>query len=101
METEKTPFNCHVFVCVNERPGGERASCAASGGEALALKLKAESKRFGLDDRGVRVSQSRCLGCCESGPVVMIYPQGIQFSRVSEGDIGRIIDVVCDHLPPV
>ena len=42
----------------------------------------------------VRVSQSGCLGLCENGPNVMIYPQGLLFTGVTMDDVDRIVEEV-------
>lgn len=86
---QATPFKCHIFICTHDRKGKDR-SCADQGGKGIRDQLKQK-----VSDRGwkkkVRVSQSGCLGPCEHGPNVMIYPQQIWFSNVSAGDIGQII----------
>ena len=40
----------------------------------------------------VKVSKSTCLDDCESGPNVLVYPQGIIYNRVSEKDLERIVN---------
>jgi len=42
----------------------------------------------------VRVSQSLCMGLCDAGPNLMIYPQGIWYSGVQLEDIDAIINTV-------
>ena len=92
MNRSACPFVCHVLVCVNDRQGA-RKSCAD--GQALAMKdlLKDEVARRGWKPR-VRVSQCGCLGLCEKGPNIMIYPQGIWFSGVTEKDAPSILDTL-------
>ncbi len=92
METKKSPYLCHVFVCINDRKG-ERRSCADQDSVTLAAELKRITKERGWAGI-VRVSKSGCLGQCEHGPNVMIYPGGVWFHHVSPGDIDRIIATV-------
>jgi (2Fe-2S) ferredoxin len=40
----------------------------------------------------IRVSKSGCLGRCNSGPCIVIYPEGIWYSYSSFEDIDRIIE---------
>ena len=89
MEQQKSPFFCHIFVCVNDRHG-ERKSCADGQGAAIKDAMKSEVERRGWKSR-VRVSQSGCLGLCQKGPNVMIYPQGLWFSAVSPADVDGIL----------
>jgi (2Fe-2S) ferredoxin len=92
MNRSTCPFVCHVFVCVNDRQGA-RKSCAD--GQAMTLKdlLKAEVTQRGWAGR-VRVSHCGCLGLCEKGPNVMLYPQGIWFSGVTQNDGPSIISAL-------
>ncbi len=89
MKRNKTPYQCHLFVCIKTRDG-IRKSCGEAAGPDLQAALKDAVK-----DRGwkgtVRVSTSGCLGQCEAGPNVMMYPQGIWFSAVTHDDIPEIL----------
>jgi len=91
MKTQKTPFKCHIFVCVNDRHGASK-SCADNGSKEIRLSLKQTLKIRGIE--GVRVSQSLCLGVCEQGPNIMLYPQGVWFSDVKIEDVNSIIKEV-------
>lgn len=88
----KTPYKCHVFVCVNDRKG-ERESCADGNSKEIRSRLKAEVKKR-WPSGVVRVSQSLCQGLCEQGPNVMIYPHGIWFSSATLDDVDTIISEV-------
>jgi (2Fe-2S) ferredoxin len=88
-----TPYKCHVFVCVNDR-GGTRKSCADGNSKEIAVRLKEAAKARSFPQGEVRVSQSLCLGLCEFGPNVVLYPQRIWFQAVTMGDIDRILDAV-------
>ena len=38
------------------------------------------------------VSESRCLGRCEHGPVAVVYPDNIWYSYIDEEDIDEILE---------
>ena len=40
----------------------------------------------------VLVSGSSCLGPCEQGPTVVVYPEGTWYSKVTEADVATILD---------
>lgn len=89
MEERATPYVCHVLVCVNRRESGLR-SCGGSGNDVVRSALKDAVAEHGLKGR-VRVSGTLCLGLCEQGPNVLLYPQGIWFSGVAADDAPRIL----------
>jgi len=88
--TDKAPYRCHLFVCVNDRHG-ERKSCADGGGVQIRQALKERINQLQLPTGSIRVSQSGCFGLCCEGPNVLIYPQAIWYSGVGMDDIETII----------
>ena len=90
MNIRETPYKCHVFVCTKSR-GGERKSC----GDGDAANVKATLKQA-ITDRGwkgiVRVSDSGCLGLCEMGPNILLYPQQVWFSGVTPDNLPAILE---------
>lgn len=89
MEQGISRYDCHVFVCVNDREG-TRKSCADGDAVAVRAALKAAISDRGWKPR-VRVSQAGCLGVCAHGPNVMIYPQKVHFSHVALDDVDAIL----------
>lgn len=84
-------FAAHLFVCCNRRPDGHpRGSCAAKGSERLRDYMKARAKEMGL--RGVRVNGALCLDRCESGPCLVIYPEGVWYTITAPADIDRVLE---------
>lgn len=96
VRSRTSPYLCHIFVCVNERPEG-RKSCGGSGNAEVRSALKAEVKAKGWEGK-VRVSGSLCLGLCADGPNVLLYPQGIWYSAVSKPDVPTIVARVAELL---
>ncbi|MHC4941601.1 MAG: (2Fe-2S) ferredoxin domain-containing protein [Planctomycetota bacterium] len=83
------PYICHVFICTNDRKGA-RQSCEDGRNSDLKAALKQEIKQRGWN-RHVRVSSSGCLGLCDVGPNVVIYPHRIWLSAASPDDVGEIL----------
>ncbi len=91
MESSKPEFEKYLFVCVNERPEGERVSCGGTHcGKELAARLKEEVKRAGLAGK-IRVSKSYCLDVCEEGANVILYPDNIWFKHTEINDVPAIL----------
>ena len=38
------------------------------------------------------VSESRCLGRCENGPVAVVYPDNVWYQYIDEEDIDEIFE---------
>ena len=55
--------------------------------------MKQRIKDLDLYGEGkVRIGQAGCLGRCLSGPVMVVYPQGIWYTYVDREDVDEIID---------
>jgi (2Fe-2S) ferredoxin len=92
MKTGTTPYLCHIFVCSNVRENNpENPGCGAKGGATLKDLLKKAANARGWKGK-VRVSTSGCMGLCGEGPNILLHPQGIHFSAVTEADIETVLD---------
>lgn len=88
----EAPYIAHLFVCTNDRKG-ERKSCADGASARLKSELKEAVAAKGWKGK-VRVSTSGCLGLCEAGPNVMIYPQKIWFSGAAPDSLTEILSAL-------
>ena len=65
----------HLFVCQNQRPEGHPFGCCLSkGADAIVTHLKRRVKELNL--KNICVTKSGCLGQCDKGPAVVVYPEG-------------------------
>ncbi len=80
-------YRSHVLVC-----GG--TGCTSSGSLDIEAKFAEELAKHNLESE-VKVVRTGCFGLCEAGPIVIIYPEGSFYSRVSADDIARITE---EHL---
>jgi len=83
------PFRHHIFVCTQEKPEGVPC-CPASGAWGILGGLELELLTQGLDD-DVQVSTCGCLGLCDDGPIMIVYPEGIWYRKVKAEDISQIV----------
>lgn len=89
-------YRAHLFCCTNQRPAGhERPCCGSKGSERLRNYMKRRAKELGLDNDGVRINGAGCLGRCDEGPAVVIYPEGIWYRPQNEADCD---DILIQHL---
>ncbi len=78
------------LICLNERPEGE-ASCGERGSKAVADAIKQGVNDVGLKGQ-VRVTKTHCLGLCQLGPNVVVYPEGTLLSGVTPADVPAILE---------
>ncbi len=77
----------HVLIC-----GG--TGCTSSGSVKIREAMVAEIAAAGLSDE-IQVVQTGCFGLCANGPIVIVYPDGTFYSRVSVDDVHEIVN---EHL---
>ena len=65
----------HVLIC-----GG--TGCTSSKSVQIMQKMKADLKAAGIENE-VQVVLTGCFGLCELGPIVIVYPEGAFYSRVT------------------
>ena len=83
------PFRYHAIVCMQEKPEGV-TSCSAAGSGRVLDALYRELGTQGLADE-VQVSTCGCLGLCESGPVMIVYPEGTWYTKLTPADVTEIV----------
>ncbi len=66
-------------------------SCGAKGSDQVAMKFQEELMKRGLDTK-VLLSVTGCLGACELGPVVVVYPDGVWYGNVKPEDVPEIVE---------
>ncbi|MBP6918914.1 MAG: (2Fe-2S) ferredoxin domain-containing protein [Legionellaceae bacterium] len=84
-------YTKHLFICTNQKGPGKQC-CAKVDSESFFTYLKTQLKTQQLHGPGkIRVSKSGCLGRCDLGPCIIIYPEGIWYTYTSFADIDEII----------
>ena len=84
-------YKHHAFACFTERPPGHpRGSCAAVGAKPLWDRLAKLLEANKLADIGF--TASGCLGFCNAGPLMVVYPDGVWYRPTTPEDIDEIVD---------
>ena|ERR1700744_915396 len=83
-------FEKHIFVCTNERTNSEKRSCGEQHGLALTAAFKKAIKDKNLD-MPIRAQRAGCLGVCDFGPTVAVYPEGTFYVNVQLSDVEEIV----------
>jgi (2Fe-2S) ferredoxin/predicted O-methyltransferase YrrM len=84
------PFRYHVFVCTQPKPEGV-PSCPSNGSLHLLWALEQEITAQGLDNE-VQLTTCGCLGLCDDGPMMIVYPEGTWYHQAKPEDIPEIVD---------
>ncbi len=95
-------FECHLFICINQRSDDDpRGCCGSRGSQGLLDYLKKRVHDAGLKGR-VRVNKAGCLDACSEGPSMVVYPDQVWYCPRNEADMeaiftehiqqGRIVD---------
>lgn len=84
----------HIFICASTRLNGKvQGSCKNKESHNLVAMFNEEIMNRDLDTE-VMVTSTGCVGLCEKGPIVMIYPQQVWYGEVTEDDIDDILDAL-------
>ncbi len=83
------PYRFHLFVCTQQKPEGV-PSCPAGGALAVLDALDRETKAQGLGNE-VQLTTCGCMGLCDEGPVMVVYPAGVWYRRVQPSDVSAIV----------
>lgn len=79
---KKTEYRKLVLVC-----GG--TGCTSSGSKKVLKALNKELETQGIDD--VLVVRTGCFGLCSLGPIMIVYPEGSFYSKVTAQEIPEIV----------
>lgn len=83
----------HVFVCQQQKPS-TLANCNDKDGAAVLTAFKTSVYKANLE-KDVLVTGCGCMGVCNFGPTVVVYPEGKWYTGVKVEDVQKIVD---EHL---
>ncbi|OQW91557.1 MAG: 2Fe-2S ferredoxin [Thiotrichaceae bacterium IS1] len=86
-------YRYHLFFCVNKREGSPRPCCQNAKNNALSMHnyVKLRIKELGFPPRTVCLNATGCMDLCESGPVLVVYPEGVWYKYANEQDLDEIL----------
>ena len=80
-------FRTHILLCY----GG---ACISSGSESVKEAMEEEIIKAELQNE-VEIVTTGCMGTCELGPIMVVYPEGIFYQKVKPEDAKEIVQ---EHL---
>ncbi|MDP8202877.1 MAG: NAD(P)H-dependent oxidoreductase subunit E, partial [Candidatus Tenebribacter burtonii] len=70
------------------------SGCVSAGSLKIKAKLIDELKKHDISDE-INIIETGCMGPCDYGPVMMVYPEGVFYRNVSVEDVEELVD---EHL---
>ena len=80
-------WRSHVLVCAG-------AGCVSSGCREVRDALVQGITEFGLQSE-IKVIETGCIGSCDLGPIVVVYPEGVFYQKLKPDDARLIAE---EHL---
>ena len=74
----------HILVCAG-------TGCSSSDSALIHETFEKELLAHGME-KEARVVKTGCFGLCSMGPIVMIYPEGACYTRVTPADVAEIVE---------
>ena len=82
----------HIFVCTSSRANGQQKGfCHTKAGVAVMAKFLEELEERELSGE-IMVSNTGCMGLCEQGPIVVIYPDNVWYGNIQPDHVTTIME---------
>jgi len=82
----------HIFVCTSSRINGtQKGYCHSNASTEIVTNFMEALEEAGISDK-VMVTNTGCFGLCSDGPIVVIYPEGIWYGKVTPEDVEEIVE---------
>lgn len=95
IKLENSKNKKHIFICNHTKTSNSTSSgCGVNHSEELFSYLKSEILKQGLTN--TKVSKSSCLGRCNKGPSLIIYPDNQCYHFDNKADIDELINILLD-----
>ena len=84
-------YKAHVFACSTQRPPQHpRGSCGAKGAGVLLDRMVRQLDAARMPDLGF--TPCGCLGFCNAGPLMVVYPDGVWYRPETVEDVDEIVE---------
>ena len=84
----------HIFVCASTRLNGKVLGTCEKKSSHNLIQAFNEGIFENDMDKDVMITGTVCMGICDHGPVVMIYPEQTWYGNVTEDDVDDILEAL-------
>ena len=77
-------YKRHVLCCAG-------TGCTSSGSAKIIEEFENQIKANGIENE-VQVVKTGCFGLCALGPIVIVYPEGSFYSRITADNVKEIVE---------
>jgi NADH:ubiquinone oxidoreductase subunit F (NADH-binding)/(2Fe-2S) ferredoxin len=93
VEGERMENKIKILIC-------QGTGCVSGGSEQLyeLLKINIEEK---YHDKNIQLKRTGCPGFCQQGPLIVIEPEGIFYTKVKQEDVEDILESTMGVIKPV
>ncbi len=77
-------YRIHALICA----GGQ---CISAGGNDFEEALRVEIQKHGLEEE-VQIVETGCMGACEMGPMMVVYPEGTLYIHLQPENAKEIVE---------
>ncbi len=77
-------YRIHALICAG-------AQCLAAGGNGFEDALREEIKKHKLEEE-ISIVETGCMGACQLGPLLVVYPEGVMYTKVKPEDAREIVE---------
>ncbi|HPF17658.1 MAG TPA: NADH-quinone oxidoreductase subunit NuoF [Thermotogota bacterium] len=64
--------------------------CISSGEESCLQALQKAVEKYSLQEV-VKIVETGCMGMCDAGPLMVIYPEGVYYQKLTAEDVEKIV----------
>jgi NADH:ubiquinone oxidoreductase subunit F (NADH-binding)/(2Fe-2S) ferredoxin/Pyruvate/2-oxoacid:ferredoxin oxidoreductase delta subunit len=76
------------------------SGCGAAGAAEVLAGLRKALEKAGMQDQ-IDIKSTGCHGFCEKGPVMLVWPDGTFYNKVTAANAAEIVASVCNGRKPV
>ncbi|MCF7919747.1 MAG: SLBB domain-containing protein, partial [Candidatus Cloacimonetes bacterium] len=67
------------------------SGCVSAGALKIKEKLLEEIKRQNISEE-INIIETGCMGPCDAGPVMLVYPEGVFYQKLTVADIPELVE---------